>query len=105
MTKDEQIIEIKRILRECCEGSISTCDLQAESSPCISSTGTNKTNVSVLAEVFGDDVEISTYVGELEIATGNVDYEDLSEDVIDEIYNLFEQYEVGLDKTLKRCQN
>jgi len=106
MTKEEEIVEIKRILREHCEGSTSTCELKASSSPCISSTGTNKQNVSVLVERFNSyNVETVTYLNETEITEDEVDYEDLSEDVINEIYQLLEDYETECEKTFKRCQN
>lgn len=106
MTREDQIIEIKRILRDCCEESTNTCELEASSSPCISSTGTNRQNVSVLVERFSvDDVEVVTYLNETEIGEVTMTYEELSDDIIDEIYNLLEQYEIGLEKTFKRCQD
>jgi hypothetical protein len=105
MNKAEQISEIKRILRDCCEGSTSPMELEANSSPCISSVG-NKPNVSTLVEKFSDDgVIVVAYVDETEISSDFKEYEDLSEEIIDEIYNLLEQYEVGLEKTFKRCQD
>jgi CRISPR/Cas system-associated exonuclease Cas4 (RecB family) len=102
--KDDKIREIKRILEKCCNGSTSTCELEAESSPCISSSGTNKMNVSVLVERFSiNDVGVFTYNNEQEIAEGDLTYEELSEDVIDEILELLEQKEVEDDKTMERC--
>ena len=106
MTKEEQILEIKRILRDCCEGSTTTCELEADHSPCISSTGTNRMNVSVLVERFGtNDVGVFTYNNETEIAEDDLTYEELEEDVIDDILELLEQAEVDHDKTMERCQN
>lgn len=104
MTKEEQISEIKRIIRKW--GSTSSVDLELESSPCIRSVGNGRDNISELVESFDkDSVEIITYHGEDEIDWRNEDYEDLSEDIIDEIYNILEQYEVFNLKTLKRCEN
>jgi len=106
MTKKEEIAEIKRILREHCEGSTSTCELEADHSPCISSTGTNKQNVSVLVEIFNtEDAKVITYLNETELSTDTVDYEDLSEDVIHDIYQLLEDHETDCNKTWERCQD
>lgn len=106
MTKEEEITEIKRILREHCEGNTSTCELEADHSPCISSTGTNKQNVSVLVERFNtEDAEVITYLNETEIADDTVSYEDLDEDVIHDIYQLLEDYEADCNKTFERCQD
>ena len=104
MTKEEQIYEIKRIIRKW--GSTNSSELELESSPCIRSVGNGKNNISELVESFYiDSVEVITYHGENEIDWRNEDYEDLSEDVIDEIYNILDQYEVLNQKTLKRCEN
>ena len=63
-------------------------------------------NVSTLVETFNeDDVEIVTYNNETEIAYDNLSYDELSEDIIDEIYLLLENKLVENDKTFKRCQN
>lgn len=106
MTKEEQIAEIKRMIRNEFNGSTTTCELEADSSPCISSVGTNKMNVSTLVETFNyDDVEIVTYNNETEIASDNLSYEELSEDIVDEIYHLLENKIVDNEKTWKRCQN
>lgn len=106
MTKEEQISEIKRMIQNHFEGSTSTCELEADSSPCISSAGTNKMNVSTLVERFNiSGVEIVTYNNETEIASDNLSYEELSEDIIDEIYNLLDNAIVDDEKTFERCQN
>ena len=103
--KANKISNIKRILEKCFNGDASTCDLDADSSPCISSTGTNKMNVSVLVERFSmNDVGVFTYHNETEIAEDDLTYEELEEDVIDSILELLEQGEVEHDKTLERCE-
>jgi len=104
MKKEEQISEIKRIVVEHFEGSVTTGELELGSSPCIMSTG-NKTNISFLVETFGEDnVTVVHYVNETEISEDDVDYEDLSDDIVDEIYNLLEEYEIGLDKTMNKIR-
>lgn len=104
--KSDKISEIKRILDKYFDGSTSTCDLEASYSPCISNSGTNKMNVSVLIERFSTDgVVVFTYVNEQEIAESDMTYDDLSEEIIDEILELLEQGEVEQDKTFERCQD
>lgn len=104
MTKDEQISEIKRIIREW--GSTSCAELETESSPCIKSIGNGRNNISQLVErFFVGGVEAVTYQHETEIDWDNYDYEELSEDIINEIYEIIEQYEVSNIKTMKRCEN
>jgi len=100
-SKDQKIADIKRILRKCCDDSTSTCELEADGSPCISSTGTNRNNISVLVERFSTDgVGIFTYHNETEISEGDLSYEELEEDIIDEILELLEQKEIEDEKLL-----
>jgi transcription antitermination factor NusA-like protein len=102
--KTEKILRIKEIIREW--GATTTAELEADSSPCISSSGTNKMNVSTLVEEFNlSDVKIVTYNNETEIAEDNIPYEDLTEDVIDDILYLLEDYDTDNYKTMQRCQN
>lgn len=104
--KANKISNIKRILEKCFEGSTTTAELEADSSPCISSAGTNKMNVSTLVERFYHScVAVVTYNNETEIADNDLQYEELEEDVIDDILYLLEQAEVDHDKTMERCQD
>jgi len=104
--KGDKISEIKRILQKCCDDSINTCELEADASPCISSTGSNKNNVSVLVERFSTTgIGVFTYLNETELSEDDMEYEELSEDVIDNILELLEQREVEDDKTMERCQD
>lgn len=103
-SKTTKISRIKEIIGNW--GATTTAELEADSSPCISSSGTNKMNVSTLVEEFNlNDVKIVTYNNETEIAEDEIPYEDLSEDVIDEILNLLEDYDTDNEKTYKRCQD
>lgn len=103
-TKTQKISRIKEIIREW--GGTTTAELEADSSPCISSSGTNKMNVSTLVEGFyQNDVNIVTYNNETEIADDTIPYEDLTEDVIDEILDLLEDYDTDNSKTMKRCED
>ncbi len=103
-TKTQKISRIKEIIREW--GSTTTAELEADSSPCISSSGTNRMNVSTLVEGFyQNDVNIVTYNNETEIADDTIPYEDLTEEVIDDILNLLEDYDTDNFKTMQRCED
>ena len=104
-TKSDKISEINRILEKCFDGETSTAELEASSSPCISSSGTNRMNVSVLVERFSvNNVGVFTYNNETEIAENDMSYEELDEEIIDEILGLLEDAEVEYDKDWERCQ-
>ena len=100
-----KIKSINTILDKCFNGNVTTAQLEADSSPCISSAGTNKMNVSTLVERFSiNNVGVVTYNNETEVAEGDMSYEQLDEEIIDEILELLEQAEVEQDKTWERCQ-
>lgn len=103
--KEKKISEIKRILDKCFNGTTSTSEIEADSSPCISSKGNGRMNVSVLVEDFSmSEVRVVTYNDDTPISEGELTYEELDEDIIDEILDLLEQEEVEHDKTWERCQ-
>ena len=103
-TKEEKITQIKDIIEKW--GDTTSCELELESSPCINSIGTNKSNVSILIEGFHlDHVSTITYQNEDELGYDDYEYEDLSDDVIDEIYDIMEYYDVLMDKTYKRIED
>ena len=102
-SKEQKISRIKEIIAEW--GSTTTAELEADCSPCVSSSGTNKMNVSTLVESFySDSVELVTYNNETVISYDDASYEDLQEDVIDDILELLEEYDAEQEKTMERCQ-
>jgi hypothetical protein len=104
MDKTEQIAEIKRIIAEW--GCTTACELELDSSPCINSLGNGKNNVSQLVEMFNSDhVTAVTYHDDNEIGEEDIIYEDLSEDIIDEIYNHLEQYDIAQIKLYGSIKN
>lgn len=104
MTKQEQISEIKRIINEW--GSVTSSELELESSPCVNSIGNSIGNISQLVEHFySDGVEAVTYHDEIELGEEYIYYENLNENTIDEIYHIIEQYELSMIKTEKRASN
>jgi hypothetical protein len=74
---------------------VATYELELDCSPCIKSMGNGNNNISQLVEEFySTTVKVVTYLGENEIGEIDLGYEDLSEDIIDEIYNIMEQYDL-----------
>ena len=88
MDRQRTIQRIKSIIEA--HGSFSTSDIEAESSPIYNNMGEDQ---YMLIERFDvDDVEIVTYVHETEIGSDFYSYDDLSDDLIEEIEFLAECY-------------
>jgi hypothetical protein len=91
--KEQKIKEIKMIIAEW--GVVSIGELTfCESSPCISSIGNGKDNVSQLVEEFRlDYVQALTFIDEQELREDFINYEDLSNELIDEIYEIMVKHD------------
>ena len=88
-TKNDQISEINRIIREW--GAISCGELLLDCSPCVASIGDN---IVQLAERFNDNgITAITYVYDREVDECEIPYDNLSEEIVDEIYNIIVEYE------------
>lgn len=86
-------------------GETTTAELEADCSPCVSSVG-SRPNVSALVEGFDyTTAKVVTYVDELDTGEYYVDYSDLSEDVLDDILELLEDWDAENYKTRKRCED
>ncbi len=93
--RESKIARIKDILATW--GNTSCCDLELDHSPCMNSVGTNRNNVSELIENFyATGVESVVYQNETEIATNEYDYEDLSDEMINEIAKIMDDYEAKM---------
>lgn len=91
MSKEIVIKRIKRIIADW--GATTSCELQLDHSPCINSMGSGKNNVSQLVEHFNaETVTAVTYHDELELGEEEIAYEDLSDDILDEILEIMEDY-------------
>jgi hypothetical protein len=92
-SKELKIAEIKKIILTwdvVCMGELTFCD----HSPCISSIGNGKDNISQLIEEFRlDYVQAITYNDELVLNEEMIDYEDLSDELIDEIHGILKQHD------------
>jgi hypothetical protein len=100
MEKKEIINHIQKIIVEF--GEFTTADVEANGSPVIQSLG----NTHLLAEQFGEHkVTAVLYVNDTETDEDYISYEDLSEDVLQEILLLAEIWEAEELQTEKRISN
>ena len=101
--KHSKIAYIKKVIKEW--GSTTAFAQDVESAPIMNSLAGG--DVCELVEEFENN-GVGTIVydrhGE-EIDWHNYDYEDLSEDLIDEISMIIEDYEADMLRTEKRCQS
>jgi len=96
--KKNEIEYIKGVIREW--GVVNTAELELESSPVYNSMGKDH---FMLVEVFyADSVGIVEYINDVDTDTHNVDYEELDNDLISEIYMIITNYEADCLKTEKR---
>lgn len=90
--RERKIAIIKRIIQVW--GATSSCELELDGSPCLVSNGSNKNNFSQLIEDFNDThVVVYSYHNETELNHFEIPYEDLREDLIDEIHQIMLDYE------------
>jgi hypothetical protein len=99
--KEAKIKRIKDIIATW--GSVTDMELGLDHSPCINSIGEN---VCQLVEEFNADcVTAVTYDDDIEIDRDDINYEDLSDDLIDEIADIIDDYETDMLKTESRSQD
>jgi hypothetical protein len=99
--KDIIISKIKKIIED--GGGFSVADVEHESSPVIASIGKDTFQ---LAERFGETgVEAITYVHETVVNEDDIEYEDLSVGVLEEILNIVENYQLDFEKNMERCRD
>ena len=101
ITKKERLISnIRKIIDKC--GATNTAELQLDCSPCYASVG----NSTSLVEKFNlNDVDIVTYNKDVEIEEFTLSYDELKTDLLEEILSRLEDYDVDMDKTMKRCKD
>jgi len=100
--KASKIAYIKKVLGEW--GATSCCELELDHSPSINSMAGG--NIGELVEEFNvNGVSAVTYDDDNEIGWNDYNYEELSDDIIDEISDIMENYEADMLKTEKRCQS
>jgi hypothetical protein len=99
--KEDKVAYIKGVIKEW--GAFSVADIEGESSPVYAQMGKN--NFALMEKFSVDDVNVVNYVHDSEVDDFDVRYENLTEDQIDEIVTLVEQYEADMLKTEKRISN
>lgn len=106
LVNDERQGKIKRIKDILSTwGGTTVSELELDHSPCIHSQG-NKLNISHLVEQFNPDcVTVVVYANETETSEYEQEYEQLSDDILDEIALIIDDYEADMLKTEKRCSN
>jgi hypothetical protein len=103
-TKEGKIRRIKSILENW--GNTTSGELQLDHSPLKSSIGEGKSGVVELVEYFNhSDIGTIVYQNEQEIDENFYSYEELDEDLIDEILNVMENYDVDMEKTMERSRD
>jgi hypothetical protein len=103
-SREQNIAYIKRVLTEW--GETTACDLELDSSPCLYSVGTNKLNVCELVEEFRPNgVSTVTYQNEMDLGYTDYLYSELSDEVLEEIVSVMEDYEAECLQTEKRCSD
>jgi hypothetical protein len=102
--REKKIKKIQAILTEW--GSTTSTELQLDHSPCIATKGNGKLNVSILVEGFTPtDVNVITYNGETVIDDSHTEYDDLNDEIIDEIAEIMESYDVDMTKTMEKSRS
>lgn len=96
MGKRKLINTIKKFVENHSEDTVTMSDLNAESSPMVSSTGDDI--VQLVERLYLDKVETVVYLKDNEIDTIFLEYGKLSEDTLQEIVNLIElELDVSLE--------
>jgi len=90
MNKMNKIQNIKRIINTF--GNFSTVNLEAESSPIINTMG--KDNVQLAEHFYDNGIVAITYIQGIEVNNDFIKYENLNNNIIDEINDLAENYEL-----------
>jgi len=89
MNKEEKINYIKEIIKDF--GTFTIADVEAESSPCINSMG--KDAHQLLETFYEHKAEAVSYIHESVVDTDYIEYENLSEETIEEILTLAQSWE------------
>ena len=100
--RENKIKYIKKVLADW--GATSCCERERDHSPSMNSLADGR--VCELVESFDiNGVETVVYDDQTELDWNNYTYEELSDDIINEIVEIMEDYEADMEKTMKRCEN
>jgi hypothetical protein len=102
--RSEKIRFIKKVIADW--GTTSCCELELDHSPCITSTGNGGGNVCELVEQFNEDTaETIVYDDDIELEYNTYKYDELSDDIIDEIWDIMEKYDTEQQKLKESCED
>ena len=99
--KQETIKTIKQIISNW--GTITDADMELTSSPIINQV--SKDHFSLAESFHLDYVGVTTYVHGIVTDESDIPYEDLSEDILDEIWVVLVDYDEYMWKTMDKCRN
>jgi hypothetical protein len=102
--RSEKIRFIKKVLGDW--GNTSCCELELDHSPSLNSTGNGGGNICELVEQFEvDGVETIVYDDDVELEYNHYKYDDLEDDIIDEIKDIMEKYDTEQQKLKESCED
>jgi len=101
MTKEQYISDIKSIIDKW--GSVTSREQELEASPVYNTFG--KDHIQLVERFNRNSVTIVSYIHEIEVDEFDVDYDQLSENLLYDIYDVLDQYNVGMEKTFQKIRN
>ena len=101
MEREQFISEIKSIIDKW--GGITTCEMELDTSPVYNTFG--KDHIQLVERFNCNSVTIVSYIHETEVDEFDVDYDQLSENLLYDIYDILDQYNVGMEKTFEKIRN
>ena len=102
MSKGRTINGIKSVIEKW-GGSITTKEMECETS--FKLDHISDKHFSLIERFYREDVEVITYIDGEEKDVFNVPYTNLSFDLLDEILNELETYDIMMDKTMDSCRD
>lgn len=101
MEKQKYISEIKSIIDKW--GSVTSKEQELEASPVYNTFG--KDHIQLVERFNRNSVTIVSYIHETEVDEFDVDYDQLSEELLYDIYDILTQYDIGMEKTFEKIRN
>lgn len=101
MKRNEMISKIKSIVNEW--GVFSINEVDGEECPILSKQ--NKNSEVLIEKVGTYSVQCTEYVHGKEVDEYDVDYIELTDEQLTDVFRIAEQYETEQEKTWKRCQS
>jgi len=100
LNKTQLIEKIQTIIENW--GSVNSAELNLDCSPCYASVGNS---VSLVERFNRNDVDIVTNFDGQEIDEFSKDYEELEQDLLTEILDILENYDVDMQKIMDSCKD